>query len=537
MRLPWTPHVVAACLAFLGGVAVASGTYAYGGWVPSFRAIAAAAIVLLAITRVAPVPWRTIVFVAIIACTIGVVRFAEIVERSHRGGIADRTALEVEGSVIRVTEYRSGWRAMRVVNATVRVRDAFAVPRDPVPVTLPRAVDIIAPSTGVAVRYGDVIRARCAFRPPERPRDRLTTSGACVLGQWNGSVRVVTTGGGSAVVRWLLQFRDGLIARVSATLAPPTAGIVAGTLLGVDRNIPESLVDAFRRTGTIHILVVSGWHMSFIGLQLRRLLVRTGMPRMLALGGALAFVVLFTIMVGLTPSAVRGALMVAAIITIEFVGRAGNPVRTLLLVGTVMVAVHPEILAFDLGFQLSFAATAGLLLLAPILSAWGARRFPVSHPWIGEVRMLVATSTAASVATAPILAGTFGTVAPLAPLVNVPVLLLIPPFMYASMALLAASVVPIVVMPIVWVVMALSTAIVWIVEHAAMLPWSQVAFARFDGWFIAGTELLLAVAVIAWYRRRGTPILSPFTRIGAEYDQLVVASNRAIGSAGRTVLP
>jgi competence protein ComEC len=379
--------------------------------------------------------------------------------------------------------------------------------------------------------YGDTVRVQCRFLQPEHLRDRLTLSGTCTAFR-SGDLQVLSRGGGSLTIRAITRLHRTLVTRVDQLLPEPTAGIVAGMILGVRRQLDGDLLEAFRATGTIHILVVSGFHMTFIGMRFRKWLLRLGiLPRSTTAWIALMILAVYVVMVGLQPSAVRGALVVAAILAADLLGRVGNPVRALLLIATAMVAAHPHTLAFDLGFQLSFAAAAALILLAPILDAWlrtaGKKlagwlphpravqdvlaRVPWRHEWGSELRDLLAASIAASLATASILLGAFGTIAPISPLVNIPVLLLVPFLMGLGIIFVGAALfIPPLAFAIAWALGVLSDALIAVVRSVQHLPGAGMVIGQADWWFVLGLEALLTIAVFTWYRRRHLPILSPF---------------------------
>jgi competence protein ComEC len=278
-------------------------------------------------------------------------------------------------------------------------------------------------------------------------------------------------------------------------------------VLGIPHAVSTDLEDAFRRSGTIHILVVSGWHMSYIADRIRRAFLSISIPRNVALRTAIACVIAFTLLVGLTAPAVRGALVAIALAFIGLVGRVANPLRILLLVATAMVAVHPHILGFDLAFQLTVAATAAIILGQPIAE----RLLPCRSPFLREFRDLITASIAASLVTAPLIASAFGAVALLGPFIGIIVLPLSAAVIPTGAIFLAVSAaLPFAAPPIAWALSAFSDAIVQSVEWTASLPWAQLPAPRFDGWFIAGVYLLILAAVLQWYRRHGIPILSPF---------------------------
>lgn len=538
-----TPHVVASCLGFLAGVAIASFAYAAGS-PPSFPFTVTAAVLLALAAWEFSSRYRVVALIAAIAFGLGLIRFS--MTAAHANGSAnvlDRRSVELEGRVTQSSSTSSGRWELQLVNVVAGRRisnrnravaedDQRASQHREPPTTFSRPVRVTLPTTADAPTYGDTIRVRCLFRQPEHLRDRLTVSGTCAAFR-PGDLRVLGRGGGSPTIRAILRIHRALVARVDQLLPEPAAGIVAGMVLGVRRSLDGDLLDAFRRTGVIHILVVSGFHMTFIGLRFRRWLLKLGiLPRSTTAWVALAILAMYVVMVGLQPSAVRGALVVVAILAADLLGRVGNPVRALLLIATAMVAVHPHTLGFDLGFQLSFVAAAALILLAPILDAWlrAAWRRAVGwlpkspyvpeivmtrigwmRAWGEELRDLLAASIAASLATTPLILGAFGTIVPISPLVNIPVLLLVPFLMGFGVGLIiAAFVVPPFATTIAWALGVLVSALTSIVRWSQHLPGAGTMVGQADWWFVLSLEVLLAIAVLTWYRRRHLPILSPF---------------------------
>lgn len=555
-----TPYVVASCLGFLAGVAAASFTYAAGS-LPSFPFTTALAVMLvLAVWEFVPTGtselaqttasafkrrYRVVSLIAAIAFGLGFIRFSVAATGADRSVSApsSRETVELEGRVSQSSSSSSGRWELQLVDVVAGRRapnrdretaedDQRAPRRREPPTALPRPVLVTLPITADAPTYGDTVRVRCLFRQPEHLRDRLTVSGTCVAFR-SSDLRVLATGGGSPTIRSILRLHRALVARVDQLLPEPAAGIIAGMVFGVRRPLDGDLLDAFRATGVIHILVVSGFHMTFIGLRFRRWLLKLGLlPRPTTAWVALVLLAVYVVMVGLQPSAVRGALVVVAILAADLIGRIGNPVRALLLIATAMVAVHPHTLGFDLGFQLSFAAATALVLLAPIIDAWlraverravgwlpkspHVPEIVMSHigwmrAWGEELRDLLAASIAASLATAPLLIGAFGTITPISPLVNIPVLLLVPFLMGFGVGLIiAAFIVPPFAIAITWALGVLVSALTTIVLWSQHLPGAGTMVGQADWWFVLSLEVLLAIAVLTWYRRRRISILSPF---------------------------
>ncbi len=153
------------------------------------------------------------------------------------------------------------------------------------------------------------------------------------------------------------QAADGVVVRI---LPQPESAILAGVVLGMDRDLPAGLVEAFRRTGTSHLLVVSGFNVTLIAGLVLGLLSRRLSPFRAALLAALA-VLLYTLLVGADPPVLRAAIMALLGLGGNLLGRRQAGLNSLTLAAAVMALFEPGLLA-DPGFQLSFTATLGLIV-------------------------------------------------------------------------------------------------------------------------------------------------------------------------------
>ncbi|MBI5486811.1 MAG: ComEC/Rec2 family competence protein [Deltaproteobacteria bacterium] len=280
-----------------------------------------------------------------------------------------------------------------------------------------------------------------------------------------------------------------MIERSIEARAADAAPALRSMVLGEAWQLPGRERDALRNIGVSHLLAISGFNLAllawFLGVALLALarlhaplLVRCDVRRVAA-AVVLPAVWGFTAVVAWQPSVVRAALMISAVLGARVLGRRATVLDALsLAVLAVFVALPEE--AADPGFQLSFAAVAGLLLAARVARAWereaerrGARPFrskwgeeeegggshwllvgrsgrvvgPEVRGWVEEragsvgrwVVLALLASVFAALATAPIAAWHFGTVAPASPLAN---LVAVPLFTFVvyPLALLAALV-------------------------------------------------------------------------------------------------
>ncbi len=178
-----------------------------------------------------------------------------------------------------------------------------------------------------------------------------------------------------------------------------------GFVLGDTRGQLPETTDDFRGAGLTHLLAVSGENVAFVlalaGPLLRRLSMR---PRFVATLSVIAF---FALVTRFEPSVLRASMMAALAVTATTLGREASRLRLLALAVAALVLLDP-FLVRTVGFQLSVAASAGIVLFAP----------PLAH-WLRGPRFVadaLAVTVAAQVGVAPLLVATFGGI----PLASVP---------------------------------------------------------------------------------------------------------------------
>lgn len=193
-------------------------------------------------------------------------------------------------------------------------------------------------------------------------------------------------------------------------------------LFGGYQGLSEDLVADFQATGIVHILSVSGSHISLIAAVMAWLAAALRLPRAVSAALVLSCIAFYSILAGCVPPVIRSAIMGGLAFLALALGRERESRCILLLTGIFMLLWNP-LLLFHISFELSYLATAGLLFLAPVFRAWlRARGMP------DVLAMGFAITLSAQLATLPVLAWYFGQVslsALLANLLVVPILELI----------------------------------------------------------------------------------------------------------------
>lgn len=184
---------------------------------------------------------------------------------------------------------------------------------------------------------------------------------------------------------------------MSRSIPEPNASFVNGVLLGSRQNIPEEIKEAFNKTGTTHILAISGYNIMIISWAVLGGLVYF-FKRRTAFWVSIGIIILFTILTGASASVVRASLMGLLILFANGYGRLYDAKNSIILAGAIMVYINPFSLVFDVGFQLSFLAVMGLLFLYPYLNRKTNKIFE-----LGGIRELALMTASAQVFVLPLL--------------------------------------------------------------------------------------------------------------------------------------
>ena len=302
----------------------------------------------------------------------------------------------------------------------------------------------------------------------------------------------------------LARLRATLGDWLARVLPEPQAGLAAGIVVGLRERVGRDVAADFTAAGLSHVVAISGWNIALVGgavAAFARPLPRR--PRSLVV----AVVILgYTLIAGAGPSVVRAAVMAALVLLARELGRPGRAAAVLgLAIGTMLI-VEPATIA-DPGFQLSAAATAGLLAWSARLEGLLLRHLPARTPrWLCEA---LAVSLAAQAATLPLVVLDFGRLSLVSPLANLVAAPLITPVMAAGMAalvaggLVAAGLPAILLAPLGTLAALVMGCLVALAHAAAGLPYASIALPGPASLAAALLALLgMAIAASATGRRQ-----------------------------------
>lgn len=279
------------------------------------------------------------------------------------------------------------------------------------------------------IKYGDKIIIKGKLDEPESfdtdlgrtfdYKNYLRAQGAGFIIRY-GEIELLDSSQGNSVLASLLNLKEKFKTSLESNLPEPASGLALGLLLGVKGAISDELEEDFRRSGVIHIVVLSGYNiMLVVGFVLFIIgrLVRARARFILGIGA----IICFACLVGFSATVVRASLMASLLLFVELTGRRYDALRALMVAGVFMLMLNPYLLLYDVGFQLSFVATWGLIVFSPAIEKW----LSVLPETLG-IRSLVSATVATQLAVLPLLLYQIGEVSLVSIFTNILVLPMVP---------------------------------------------------------------------------------------------------------------
>jgi competence protein ComEC len=353
-------------------------------------------------------------------------------------------------------------------------------------------LQLTAYGDGIDLTVGQTIRAPAALHVPTGFRNpggfdyvaRLARDGIHVTGSAQRADIVPLD---APAPPWHERVRRRAVQAMEASLPPASAALLSGLLLGERRALPAEIDEGFRRAGVTHVLAVSGFNVALVASAVFVLARLLGCRRRAAAGGAIVVVLGFGAVVGPQASVLRAVVMAVLVLTAFLIDRDTEVLNSLAAAALLILAVRPHDL-LEPGFQLSFAATAGIVL-AP-------------HPR-RPVLAALAVSAAAQAAVLPITLWHFHQVSVVALIANLAVVPLaaiatVVGLVGAALAFVWDSAAEI-AFDAIWPVL---LALRLVVAVAAAVPGALVYLPSPPPLAILAYTSALVLAVLAWRRRR-----------------------------------
>jgi ComEC/Rec2-related protein len=284
-------------------------------------------------------------------------------------------------------------------------------------------------SGGSRYNHADIVKITGYLYEPKGPRNPggfdysayLRTRGIFAAMSVSGPHDVVIVDKGrsflSAVVTPL---RSYLISKTKEYLSPVPAAILSGFILGERRDIPEEYQTLFKNTGTLHLMAVSGSNVAMVIAIFAFPLALLGLPRTMRVIFLLGIILFFALLTRLEPSVVRASIMASVGLVAYGWIRKPDYINVLGFAGLIMLLWRPMQI-FDVGLQLSFAATFAIIYALPHILRWLSFLGRMRLRWLSWILALSLSTVAAQLAVMPLMARYFNNI-PLAGMVaNIPV--------------------------------------------------------------------------------------------------------------------
>ncbi len=264
----------------------------------------------------------------------------------------------------------------------------------------------------------------------------------------------------------ILKFKQKLKESIRQNLPPPYSALLGAIILGDKSQFSEELKNKLNITGLRHITCISGMHIIILSGILMELGIIFGLWRGQAFYFTLGLLVIYIVMIGVPPSAVRAGIMAGLLLFAQKIGRFRTAPRALVLAAVLMLAINPFLLKNDVGFQLSFLATLGIIYFLPFFQNW--------LKWL-PFKNIISLTLAAQVFTLPLLIYNFGYISLVAPLTNLLVVPLLPLIMILGFLFVLSG---LVYQPLAWLLslplQLLLAYLVKIIDCFAWLPFASL---------------------------------------------------------------
>ncbi|MBN1122564.1 MAG: ComEC/Rec2 family competence protein [Anaerolineae bacterium] len=445
--------------------------------------------------------WRT-AFACLLLLFLGAARYSAAVPHFDEHDLAaynDQGFVTIEGMIADAPDRRDTYAMLRV-RAEKLIGDEGETPVE--------GLVLVEAPVGGSYRYGDPVRVRGELiSPPELDtfsyRDYLARQGVYSLMRY-AQVEVSGDRQGNPIRAALLDFREQARIEIARLLPDPQASLLAGILLGIETGISADVREAFNATGATHVIAISGSNMVILAGLIQSVCLRLiKKPRVVA-AITIAGVLGYAVFVGGDAAVMRAAIMTTLGLVATQLYRQTFGLASLSFSALLMTAINP-LVVWDVGFQLSFLATLGLILYVEPLQNWlekGLLRV-FSESTAQQVVALVSdafvVTVAAQITTTPIMAYTFERFS----LVSLPVNFLIIPAQTPLMVLGGIGVLAgLIFQPLgqifAWGSWVFLTWTLWVVRMFARLPNASLVVEGISPEAVWGIYLImLAVTVTA----------------------------------------
>ncbi len=358
-------------------------------------------------------------------------------------------------------------------------------------------------------KYGDAVKIFGVLKKPEKFSSDIgekefdwpayLAKDGIFFEMFYPKIELISSGNGSWLKRRLFSLKENFLSNTSRIIPEPASALLGGLTVGARRSMPKELLEDFRKTGIVHLVVLSGYNVTIVADAIMRLL--SFLPLAFGIGFGILGIALFAIMTGASATVVRAAIMAGLVLLARATGRIYHIATALFVAGFIMVLQNPKILRFHYSFQLSFLATLALIYVAPVLAPRLAFLPKKSFAFGGKLREIASMTISTQLFVLPLLLYKSG----LFSVVSLPVNLLILPFIPFTMffGFVAGGlgfISNFLAAPFGWLAYGLLAYEIKIVEFFAGLPFSSFNIPDFPLWLMLLVYGGYIILIFGWSR-------------------------------------
>lgn len=232
---------------------------------------------------------------------------------------------------------------------------------------------------------------------------------------------IIKKGGGIPLIRAAYKIRGKIRDLIAGNLSGESANFLMAILLGLRQDIGEDLNDDFMKTGTVHLLAISGLNVGLIAFIILLIFTVMRVPKKAGIAAAIVLLSFYAVLTNGTPSVVRATIMSVVLLFGLLIERESSLWNSLGLAALIILAYDPNAL-FDIGFQLSFASVISLLYLTPKLEKLFHYDRKIVAPFMGRAKRYLIegcfVSLAAWIGVLPLILYYFNIVTPISLIAN-----------------------------------------------------------------------------------------------------------------------
>jgi len=354
------------------------------------------------------------------------------------------------------------------------------------------------------LKYGDELELKCTLKIPDNKTEDfdykmyLAKDGIFYLCQ-NADYQKTGENKGNKIYLAILNFKNKLSNNINSVIPEPEAALANGLIFGGNSLLSKDVADNFSKTGLSHIVAVSGFNVTVIAEYLMFLGIFLGLWRKQAFWFAVVGIFLFVLAVGFPSSAIRAGVMGTLLLWAIKNGRLANSFNAIIFAAAIMLLLNPLLLRWDIGFQLSFLASLGIIELAPFWEKFVFKKFK-----FGGIFETILLTLSATVFVLPILMYNFHIASIVSVLANFLVLPIIPlSMLLVFLTALIGLVWQPMALPFAWVTFLPLKYIMETVNYLANLKWSSIEVNNFGaGWLVFWYIALFAITFIMKFKEK-----------------------------------